>query len=119
MPVELFDWVSRGLSQALTLHHRRHEVLATNIANLETPGYRARDLQFKDALKAAFAADEAPPVDARVVDKPSGVGRVDGNTVDLDMEMTRLAHNRGSYTTYAELLARRLSGLRRAIEGLR
>jgi flagellar basal-body rod protein FlgB len=119
MPVELFDWVSRGLAEALTLHHRRHEVLATNIANLETPGYRARDLQFKEALQAAFEAEGTPPVDARVVDKPSGVGRADGNTVDLDMEMARLADNRGSYTTYAEILARRFAGLRRAIEGLR
>ncbi len=122
MPIGLFDTVSAGLSRALTLHHKRHEILASNVANVETPGYRSRDLEFKDALGMAFetgAADERAPVvsEARLVDRPSGSMRPDGNTVDIDMEMARLAYNRSRYTTYAEILTRRLGTLRRAIEG--
>ena len=125
MPIALFDSVSRGLAQALTFHHRRHEILATNIANIETPGYRARDFEFSDALEAAFdgretaGAERAGAFAARVVDKPSNLTRPDGNTVDLDLEMARLADNRSTYTTMAEILARRLSELRRAIEQAR
>ena len=122
MRIGLFDAVSEGLSRALTFHQKRHEILASNVANVETPGYRARDLEFKDALASAFEAggdDETAPTisEARLIDRPSGSTRPDGNTVDIDMEMARLAYNRSSYTTYAEILARRLGGLRRAIDG--
>lgn len=122
MPIGLFDAISAGLSRALTFHQKRHEILASNVANVETPGYRARDLDFKDALATAFEVgvegEAAPAVsEARLIDHPSGSMRPDGNTVDIDMEMARLAYNRSSYTTYAEILARRLGGLRRAIEG--
>jgi flagellar basal-body rod protein FlgB len=121
MPVGIFDSISEGLARALTVHYRRHEVLAANVANVETPGYRAQDLDFADALAAAFestAAEEsdAAPSEPRTIDRPSGTMRPDGNTVDIDMEMTRLADNRGAYAKAAEILARRLAGLRRAIE---
>jgi flagellar basal-body rod protein FlgB len=124
MPIALFDSVSRGVAQALTFHHRRHEILATNIANIETPGYRARDFEFDDALEAAFegremAKEQAGAFAARVVDKPSNLTRPDGNTVDLDLEMARLADNRSTYTTMAEILGRRFAELRRAIEQAR
>jgi len=116
MPIALFDSVSMGLARALSLHHQRHELLAANIANIETPGYRARDLEFKDALSAAFESGEVDLEDGRVIDKPSGAARPDGNTVDVDMEMARLADNRVSYTTFAEILTRRLASLKRVIE---
>jgi flagellar basal body rod protein FlgB len=54
-----------------------------------------------------------------VVDKPSNLTRPDGNTVDLDLEMARLADNRSTYTTMAEILGRRFAELRRAIEQAR
>jgi flagellar basal-body rod protein FlgB len=123
MAIGLFDTVSVGLSRALGLLQKRHEILASNVANVETPGFRSRDLEFKQALGAAFetgaAVDDAAPVvsEARLIDRPSGSMRPDGNTVDIDMEMARLAYNRSSYTTYAEILARRLGTMRRAIEG--
>jgi flagellar basal-body rod protein FlgB len=124
MAIGLFDTVSVGLSRALGLLQKRHEVLASNVANVETPGFRSRDLDFKEALKAVFepgaaAVDEKAPVvsEARLIDRPSGSMRPDGNTVDIDMEMARVAYNRSSYTTYAEILARRLGAMRRAIDG--
>jgi len=119
MPVALFDSLSAGLARALTFHHQRHEILATNIANIETPGYRAQDLEFKDALRNAFTSPEQETGEPRVIDKPSGIARPDRNTVDVDMEMARLADNRATYTALAEILARRLAGLRRAIESSR
>jgi flagellar basal-body rod protein FlgB len=117
MPVGMFDSISAGLARALTVHHRRHEVLAANLANVETPGYRAHDVDFEQALEGAFTKQNPDAFAPRVVDRPSGVGRADGNTVDIDMEMARLADNRGRFTTYAEILARRFATLRRAIEG--
>ena len=51
--MQLFGRVTEGLGTALDLYQARHQVLAENIANSETPGYRARDLQFADQLAAA------------------------------------------------------------------
>jgi flagellar basal-body rod protein FlgB len=116
MPFQLFDAISNGLARALSLHQQRHEILAANLANVETPGYRARDLEFTDVLAGAFAAEPVEGPAGRTFVRPSASGRADGNTVDIDMEMARLADNRSRYTTYAEILARRLAALRRAIE---
>src|SRR5947208_3609509 len=54
MPNILFDPTIEGLARTLTLHQQRHAVLASNLANVETPGYRARELDFQDALRQAF-----------------------------------------------------------------
>jgi len=56
MPSIIFDPIMQGLAQALTLHQRRHEVLASNLANVETPRYRARELDFAATLRDAFEA---------------------------------------------------------------
>ncbi|SRR5581483_11109335 len=121
MPINLFDGTMEGLSRALTLRQRQHEVLASNLANIETPGYRARDLDFRAALKEAFAATEdkegaaAPP--ARVVEDTQAPARADGNTVDVDLQMVKLSANAGAYTTLARLLKDEFNDLRVAIEG--
>ena len=115
----LFDPTLDGLARALTLHQRRHEVLASNLANIETPGFRARDLDFADALRHAFhAAPPAPgdPPAPRVIDDPAGAPRADGNTVDLDREMAKLSANGMDYLALATILRRRIALLRLAIE---
>jgi len=133
MPNILFDPTIEGLARTLTLHQERHEVLASNLANVETPGYRARELDFQDALKEAFeSADGAAPTDGRgtiqlesmgheamVVEDKAAPRRADGNTVDLDMQMAKLNANGTSYLALARILGRRVSLLRQAIEGTR
>jgi flagellar basal-body rod protein FlgB len=120
MPINLFDETIEGLSRALTLRQRQHEVLASNLANIETPGYRARDLDFRAALKEAFAATEDKEVaahPARVVEDTQAPARADGNTVDVDLQMVKLSANAGAYTTLARLLKDEFNDLRMAIEG--
>jgi flagellar basal-body rod protein FlgB len=118
----LFDATTRGLGEALTLHQKRHEVLASNVANVETPGYRARELDFGTALKDAFAA-EAPPAAVfpatRVLEDRGAPARTDGNTVDVDLQMAKLSANGGRYVALARILGHRLALLRQAIEGSR
>lgn len=118
----LFDHTIDGLARVLSLRQQQHEVLVSNLANIETPGYRARDLDFREALKDAFAAredaDRAVP-SARVVEDTTAPARADGNTVDLDLQMARLSANAGAYTTLARLLGKEIEHLREAIEGTR
>jgi flagellar basal-body rod protein FlgB len=96
----------------------RHQVIAQNVANVNTPGYRRRDVVFEDELGKALAtpggtaADVTPQV--VVADGPE---RVDGNTVDLDREMNALSKNGLLYQAAAQIAASRLAAMRSAISG--
>jgi flagellar basal-body rod protein FlgB len=123
----LFDPTMRGLAEALTLHQRRHEVLASNLANVETPRFKAKELDFEDTLRAAFETEPAAVpelagvggLEPRVVEDAGAPARADGNTVDLDLQMAKLAANGGRYVALAKLLQLRILQLRLAIEGNR
>ncbi len=122
MPGILFDPTMQGLAEALTLHQRRHEVIAGNLANVETPGFRARDVDFASALRDAFdTADHAGTLrqTPAVVEDRGAPMRADGNTVDLDLQMSKLTANGMEYVTLARLLGKRIALLRQAIEGTR
>ena len=119
----LFDPTMQGLAEALTFHQRRHEVLASNLANVETPRFRARDLDFDAALKEAF---EGRPEDAlaatsapHLVEDTTAPPRADGNTVDIDFQMAKLGANGSRYVALARIMALRIALLRQAIEGAR
>ncbi|MBM4267813.1 MAG: flagellar basal body rod protein FlgB [Deltaproteobacteria bacterium] len=119
--MQIFGTVVRGLADALGMHEARHNLITENIANVETPGYRARDVDFREALQAAFADDavrEEVDSPTPLVDPTSSV-KADGNSVDLDREMTRLSENAFQIVTLSRLLAKKYSGLRETIAELR
>ena len=103
---------------ALALRSQRLSILASNIANAATPGYKARDIDFSRALDLASrgrtvgqAADEA--VAYRVPVTPS----LDGNTVELSTEQTEFAENAVQYRTTLSFLQSRISTIQRALKG--
>jgi flagellar basal-body rod protein FlgB len=84
---------------ALRLRAQRQELLAANIANSDTPNYKARDIDFASALKNA-AANNNSNQPATTIAKPSEIlyrslaqGSVDGNTVDTDVERNQFTDN--------------------------
>jgi flagellar basal-body rod protein FlgB len=122
----LFDSVSR-MQEALTFHRDRHSVLAGNLANLDTPGYRPADLERQpegiaaaDAPMArtnpahltAEAGGPAGPAGQLKFDDSSANPSGDGNGVDLEREMAKVAANRVRYATTTELVSRRMALLR-------
>ena len=126
--MQLFGTVTQGLSAALDLYQARHQVLAENIANSETPGYRARDLEFGAALAAALAPpDPASPGEASIVepDAPhveptidrTATIKPDGNSVALDTQVGRLAENAFKIQALTQILSSRYAGLKRVIDG--
>ncbi len=122
MPDILFDATTRGLAQSLTLTQKRHEVIASNVANVETPGFRAKEFDFGTALKDAFAqnAEGAPAfTSTKLVEDRGAPPRADGNTVDVDLQMAKLSANGERYVALAKLLGNRLALLRSAIDGSR
>jgi len=93
---------------ALELRSQRLQLLASNIANAATPGYKARDLDFRAALDGAGDA-----VRFRVPLQSS----LDGNTVELAVEQTAFAENVVRYRTTLAFLNGRIGTLMAAIKG--
>jgi flagellar basal-body rod protein FlgB len=89
----------------------RQKVVAANIANAETPGYRARDLQFSKELEGALSSS-APSV----VEVDSLPAKSDGNTVDLDRELRLLSENALRFQVASGLLRTELQAVRLAIQ---
>ncbi len=126
--MRLFGNAVEQLSRGLSLASMRHGVLAQNIANVDTPGYRARDLVFDDTLKALAApsggqlSPQGPGAvvagrTARVVATTDATARPDGNTVHLDHQMARIAENTLYQHTLVQLLAGQFNALKQAISG--
>ncbi|WP_434634687.1 flagellar basal body rod protein FlgB [Chromobacterium sp. CV08] len=125
-----FDFQQR----ALNLQAYRAEVIGSNIANAETPYYKAVDFDFKAALQAqqdkqgrlamtvtdprhmgndAGGASATAPLQYRSAVQPS----LDGNTVDMDVERGAFADNALQYQTTLTFLGKRISSLSSAIQG--
>jgi flagellar basal-body rod protein FlgB len=96
-------------SQALLLRAERQRLIASNIANADTPGYKARDFDFASALRAATGTSRAAEGIARDVLTPGGGPQpalryalasqthLDSNTVDMDRERASFADNAVKY----------------------
>jgi len=111
-------------AQALQLRAERTKVLASNIANVNTPGYQARDIDFSASLQAAAAqdGDGALSLDSaaaggdplyRVPYQPSQ----DGNTVEIGVEQAAFSQNALDFQTSLTFANLQLKGLARAING--
>lgn len=122
--MNLFGTTVEMLRQGTIFASKRHELLAQNVANADTPGFRARDLAFAQELTIAQRATAlpaesvgVPTLDPRLVDSPDASLRADGNTVDIDRQMARLAQNTGYQHAVVQLLSARFRALRSAISG--
>ncbi|MEW9797606.1 flagellar basal body rod protein FlgB [Alteromonas sp. CYL-A6] len=115
--------------KALTLRTERMEVIAGNLANANTPGYKARDIDFASAMKSARAAQGQEMV--RTHDKHIG-GRMvssaelqyriptqpdtgDGNTVEVQNERNRFLDNGMRYQASIEFLNGKIKGMKKAL----
>lgn len=106
-----------GLHKAMELTAKRQDAIASNIANAETPGYRATDVDFAGELDRAFAKQSAPirttdpkHMDigeggvARFVNDLSGSTKPDGNNVDIDIQMGQMNRNKAQYSNAATFM---------------
>ena len=108
------------LSRLLSAASLRHDVIAQNIANVNTPGFQTLEVNFEDALQEALAASNeasATGVFPQVGVGKGGIERADGNNVDIDLEISRLQKNTLYFKVFTQLLAGELSQFRSAIAG--
>jgi len=123
------------LEKALDLRTARHNVLAANIANMDTPNFKAFEVLVEEALQAQqqdtghlrlqqthpghlplrqnarddLIVQSAPP--------PEFTLRADGNTVDVDTTMGKMAENTIKFKTAAQLIAGKFKSLKNVIQG--
>jgi flagellar basal-body rod protein FlgB len=101
----------------------RHEAIASNIANVETPGYKRIDLatSFADELKSAVASQDVNKISAitpKLLEDTSAIAATrDGNTVQLETELMHLNQNTMEHTVETQLISGNLMRLRMAITG--
>ena len=105
---------------ALEVRSQRMGVLASNIANASTPGFKAQDIDFKKALasveNSASTGGDASITGAMLYRVPSQPS-LDGNTVELSTEQTAFAENAVAYQTTLSFLNGRIGQITRALRG--
>ena len=114
--------------QALGMRSQRMEVLARNIANADTPQFKAQDIDFRKVLKESQIAslqtthanhvstNESEPQNGLMYRVPFNVA-FDGNTVELPVEQAKYGQSAADYQATLSILENRISGIRKALRG--
>ena len=115
----LFDRTTLGLTAAAYYAGLRHKAIANNIANADTPGYKALDISFRSQLEDAIKGKGSLPPPTLVFDSGSPIGgnRKDLNTVNIDQELADLSQNTILHNTYLQILITKFRILKSAISG--
>ena len=131
----LFGETLPVLEKALDLRSVRHTLISSNIANIDTPNYRSFDLQFKEEMNRAVGSGKTIPLSktdgahlpatgsdesglsSRLVDDSLELSSANGNGVNIDREMMKLSENNLMYNATAQIVSKKLQGLRTAING--
>ncbi len=120
---KLFDQTIGFLEKSLNVRISRHKVLSENVANVDTPEYRARDLPFKKILEQAAGNPAVLPLckthrDHILESDQLGSGGAEPSNadgVDIDQEMARLAENSVMFQAGVQALVKKLEALRAAV----
>lgn len=126
-----FDSTIGALNTSLNLRLMNENIISSNIANADTPNYKAKTMEFEGALRDALhvgnnltpeSSDSGhivhqatDPIEPEIYDDPNGVESLDGNTVDRASEMSKLAENQLLYDASVEMLKKKLGMLKYGI----
>ncbi len=128
--MSLFDKTTGALGTSLNMRLLKEGVISANIANAETPGYKAQRVDFEDELTRALDMEgknrmstthpehfpqirgKVDNVRGEIYDEPDVVVNNDGNTVDMEKEMARLTENTILYKAAVELINKKLGAMK-------
>ncbi len=118
------------LETALRMASLRQKFIASNLSNIETPGYRAKDIKFFDYLQSALPQDtelkttnpkhltsSKDTTEIKPKEEILGTEKPDGNNVDLDVEMAKLKFTKSYYQTASSLLKHKYQMILSVIKG--
>ncbi len=114
--------------KSLSVRAQRMEVLSRNIANADTPQYKAQDIDFKSVMKSASEGTMVTSNSKHLTEAPGPTGEglkfripfnvaFDGNTVELPVEQAKFGQYAAEYQTTLSILENRISGIRKALRG--
>jgi flagellar basal-body rod protein FlgB len=114
--VDLFDTTQIALGAAMRGSTARNAALSDNLANVATPGYVRKDVDFHSTLAAAMeAGDNTDSIGFTAQNDASAPVRADGNSVDVDAENSALAENALEYDALAKVSGTRIDILKSAM----
>jgi len=110
----MLPWLQSTLSQA----YRRHNVLTGNIANADTPEYVPRDIEFNDYLQRQLGDNSmnSTVMEPEALPRPGAQIGLDGNRVDIEDEMMKMAANKLLYQLVATSMQKKMALIRYAID---
>lgn len=115
--------------QALAMREKRGELLAANMANADTPGYKARDMDFESVFKQNLQLTQTMErthtnhfptqhiSEAHTMYRNPNQASLDGNTVEANVEQAKYAENAVQYQASLQFLTNKFSGLMLALRG--
>lgn len=128
----MFGGVVPSMERILKVRFARHKILAANIANEETPGYKAKDIDFQKELGKQmnsgglsqvttnamhFSGPGNSPSGFQVITRDDPGTSLDNNTVSLEREMVRLSENSLKYSATVRMLSKKFQMIQDAIKG--
>ncbi len=128
MSIHFADKALGGFQRSLELRAKRVELLSQNIANADTPNFKARDLDFKAAMASAQTQFVKTTHAGHVASAPAGAATgviyttplnpsADGNTVEIGVEQAKFGQAAADYQATLRFLESRVSGIRKALRG--
>ena len=136
MPVEgIFTNTIEILGKSIDLRARNQNLISSNVANAETPNYVPKSLVFEDELQGALkggskgtpamtnarhiplkgTSSRLRSVTGRVVETPSKSPGMDGNSVEIENEMSKMAENQIMYNASVQILSKKFEGIKSAL----
>jgi flagellar basal-body rod protein FlgB len=131
--MKISDPTIQALQASLKFRQLRQELIASNIANAETPGYKAKKIDFEEALARALDVDDQLKMNTtdskhfnvggggfnnlepEIYEDSNGIVSLDGNNVDRDQEMAEMAENKIMYDASVQLLNKKLGLMKYAV----
>jgi flagellar basal-body rod protein FlgB len=131
--MDVNDKTLKALTTALNFREMRQELISSNVANANTPGFKAKKLDFEEALARALDVDGQMQMNAtdgrhynvgnggfnnlepEIYDNPNGVVSENGNTVDVEAEMAQMAENKLMYDALVQLINKKMGIMKYAI----
>jgi flagellar basal-body rod protein FlgB len=122
-----YDKVMNLLADDLDVRVQNSKIIASNIANVDTPGYKAKELKFQQMLSDNMDGLQMKRTNVKhITDAPAGLqsaeisessiaGRPDGNNVNIDEEMLKLTENNIKYNVAVQLLSKKMRQIQTAI----
>ncbi|MBH0229266.1 flagellar basal body rod protein FlgB [Halobacillus yeomjeoni] len=128
--MKLFNDTFTALERSLDYSSAKNRAISDNIANVDTPGYKAKNVVFKDVLNRELSTLPAKRTDPRHIDfqrghessyrtmtRPGTTYNHNGNNVDIDKEMNDLAQNQIYYQALADRMNGKFRSLQSVIKG--